>query len=114
MHDAIPFERTATSPLTITPIQYVTVFTNPAMKSAIVSYTLQDDYPLTISIYSLPKDRLIKKQLLIPGNPGGRKGRNKFFWDGFNQLGVKVARGKYKMCVQSPAFSYTYTTTVKF
>ena len=78
-------------------VDYFHIFSNPMMKSIIISYTLALSIDVKIEIRSEKTYQIVKELYLIAGNPGGRKGENKVLWDGTIGNGLKVPYGKYSI-----------------
>ena len=89
------------------------LFSNPMMRSAIIRYSLEESSFIKIAIYSVSSKAKVKDLLFIPGNPGGRRGENKVFWDGSNDRGTKVPYGQYlcKFSVENQPTDKTLSIT---
>ena len=74
----------------------IRLFTNPFMKTALVSYQLSSHANMAMVIVS-ESGQEMRRVLKPAGMPGGQKGLNKLFWDGTKSDGNKVSVGRYKI-----------------
>jgi len=59
-----------------------------------VAYRLDQDVPVTVTLYDLLGMR-VRRWQFSAGQNGGRQGTNTFNWDGTNESGRKVSKGGY-------------------
>jgi hypothetical protein len=59
-----------------------------------IAYHLDQDAPVTVTLYDLMGFRVYRWQFSA-GQNGGREGANAFPWDGTNETGQKVSKGGY-------------------
>lgn len=76
-------------------LQDIYVYPNLFIPSAILVYKLSQPAVVRLEIYSDEESQLVRELIFIPGNPGGRQGENKVFWDGCNNFGMRVPFVKY-------------------
>ena len=74
----------------------IRLFTNPFMKTALISYQLASHANVAMVILS-ESGQEMRRVLKPAGMPGGQKGLNKLFWDGTKSDGNKVSVGRYKI-----------------
>jgi hypothetical protein len=65
-----------------------------------ISYTLNDDAEVTITIYDL-LGYVVKEFSFSRGSPGGKMGPNLLEWDGKNGLGSTVSKGGYLVRIKA-------------
>jgi hypothetical protein len=70
------------------------LFTNPFMKTALLSFQLSQHSNMAILIHA-ENQQEVRRILKPAGMPGGQRGFNKVFWDGSRADGIKVAAGRY-------------------
>lgn len=63
------------------------------------TYALNVDSDVQINIYE--KKRLVYKQDIYAGKPGGKAGHNEVFWRGVSSLGRPLGNGKYAVIITS-------------
>ena len=74
----------------------IRLFTNPFMKTSLVSYQLSHHANVAMVVVSDSGNEM--RRIMKPaGMPGGQKGLNKLFWDGTRADGNKVAVGRYRI-----------------
>ena len=76
-------------------IRDVYVYPNLFVPSAVIAYVLDEAAILKFTIYSQTELELIREIVFISGNPGGRKGENKIYWDGCDNFGMRVPYANY-------------------
>jgi len=59
-----------------------------------IAYRLDQDVPVTVTLYDLMGFR-VRRWQFSAGQNGGREGANAFPWDGTNETGRKVSKGGY-------------------
>jgi hypothetical protein len=59
-----------------------------------IAYHLDQDAPVTVTLYDLMGFR-VRRWQFSPGQNGGQSGTNTFPWDGTNESGQKVSKGGY-------------------
>ncbi len=73
------------------------LFTNPFMKTSLLSYQLIQHANMAMVIQSQDTQQELRRILKPAGMPGGQRGYNKVFWDGTRADGIKVAPGRYQV-----------------
>ena len=74
----------------------IRLFTNPFMKTGLISYQLAHHANVAMVIIS-DSGQEVRRVLKPAGMPGGQKGLNKLFWDGTRADGNKVVVGRYRI-----------------
>ena len=83
------------------------------MRSSIISYKLEEPSSVKVEFF-MTNGKKLKEMYLIPGNPGGRKGENKIFWDGTNAYGLKVPYGMYRCRLTINNNQYTEEIVINY
>jgi hypothetical protein len=75
---------------------------HPPQQSTIIAYKLSDMASVTMRIFTMSGDLVLRKTF-DRGGPGGVQGLNEFTWDGKNGKGEVVASGGYIALIEAEA-----------
>jgi len=75
---------------------------HPPQQSTIIAYKLSDQASVTLRIFTMSGDLVLRKSF-DRGGPGGMQGLNEFTWDGKNGNGDVVASGGYIALIEAEA-----------
>ncbi len=75
---------------------------HPPQQSTIIAYKLADNASVTLRIFTMSGDLVLRKTF-DNGGPGGIQGLNEFTWDGKNGKGDVVASGGYIALIEAEA-----------
>ncbi|TMQ70917.1 MAG: hypothetical protein E6K80_07065 [Candidatus Eisenbacteria bacterium] len=75
---------------------------HPPQQSTIIAYKLADNASVTLRIFTMSGDLVLRKTF-DNGGPGGIQGLNEYTWDGKNGKGDVVASGGYIALIEAEA-----------